>query len=78
MELWELATREAVRETLARATHAGDRGRGAELAACFTEDGVLDVGQHGGRWVGRATIRAQIEACLDAELAKLGLVSKKR
>ncbi|MCU1352156.1 MAG: hypothetical protein JWM05_1365 [Acidimicrobiales bacterium] len=65
MEPRELEIREAVRDTLARATHAGDRGRAAELAACFTGDGVLDVGAHGGRWVGRAEIEAQISATVE-------------
>lgn len=43
MELWELTAREQVRDTLAEYNHAGDRGRVAELAACFTVDGVLEV-----------------------------------
>jgi uncharacterized protein (TIGR02246 family) len=58
----ELSAREAIRDLLARYTWAGDRGRSAELAACFTDDGVLDVGEHGGRWVGRATIEAELDA----------------
>jgi ketosteroid isomerase-like protein len=39
----ELLVREAVRDTYARYNHAGDRGQLAELAACFAEDGVLEV-----------------------------------
>lgn len=58
----ELAAREAVRDLLARYTWAGDRGRSAELAACFLPDGVLDVGEHGGRWEGRAEIERQLDA----------------
>jgi len=55
IELHELAIREAVRETLARYNHAGDRGRLEELAAQFTPDGVLEI--HGGqRLEGRAAI----------------------
>tara|TARA_R110002124_G_scaffold75976_5_gene203642 strand:+ start:180 stop:602 length:423 start_codon:yes stop_codon:yes gene_type:complete len=34
--------RDAIRDLLARYTYNGDRGRVAELAACFTEDGVLE------------------------------------
>jgi len=43
MELWELVIREAVRDTLARYNHAGDRGRLDELAEQFTPDGILEV-----------------------------------
>jgi hypothetical protein len=56
-EPWELAIREAVRDTLARYNHAGDRGRVGELAEQFTPDGVLEI--HGGtRMEGRAAIAA--------------------
>jgi hypothetical protein len=55
--LAELATREAVRDTLARYNHAGDRGHLDELAAQFTPDGILEI--HGGdRLEGRAAIIA--------------------
>ncbi len=33
---------EAIRDLLARYTYNGDRGRVAELAACFAENGVLE------------------------------------
>ena len=36
------ADRDAIRDLLARYTYNGDRGRLAELAACFADDGVLD------------------------------------
>ena len=39
----ELETRESIRDTLARYNHSGDRGRLADLAACFAVDGVLDL-----------------------------------
>lgn len=42
-ELWELDAREAVRDTIGAYHEAGDRGRIEELAACFTEDGVLEI-----------------------------------
>ncbi len=62
MDVAELLVREAVRDLVAAYTWAGDRGRSAELAALFAEDGVLDVGEHGGRWVGRAEIERRIDA----------------
>jgi hypothetical protein len=43
MELWELAVREQVRDTLARYNHAGDRGQLEELSRCFMPDGVLEI-----------------------------------
>jgi hypothetical protein len=43
MEIWELAARERIRETLARYAHCADRGRFEELVALFTEDGALDI-----------------------------------
>lgn len=56
---WELHARESIRDTIARYTHNGDRGRIGELAGLFTEDGVLEV-------TGRATLvgRAAIEEYL--------------
>ncbi len=71
MDLDELVAREAVRDLIARYTWAGDRGRSAELAALFTDDGVLDVGAHGGRWVGAATIAAELDA-VAARVAEAG------
>lgn len=62
MEPAELAAREAIRDLVAAYTWAGDRGRSAELAAMFTRDGVLDVGDHGGRWRGPAEIEARLDA----------------
>lgn len=43
MESWELAAREACRDTLAQYTHAGDRGRLDQFAETFCEDGVLEI-----------------------------------
>lgn len=56
---WELTARERVRDTYAAYNHAGDRFRLADLAACFTEDGVLEV-RGSGRAVGRAAIVAML------------------
>jgi len=65
MELSELVAREAVRDLVARYTWAGDRGKGAELADLFAVDGVLDVGDHGGRWEGRERIVSELGAVAD-------------
>src|SRR2546428_13838246 len=45
MELWELAAREAIRETVARYAHLVDRERIDELLELFAEDGVLEAGE---------------------------------
>ncbi len=42
-ELWELQAREAIRDTIATYTVAGDRLRLDDLAGCFTADGVLEI-----------------------------------
>jgi len=56
MELWELAAREAIRETVARYAHLVDRGRIDELVDLFVEDGVLEAGDRPPA-AGRAAIR---------------------
>ena len=43
MELWELAAREACRDTLAQYTHSGDRFLLDDFAGAFCEDGVLEI-----------------------------------
>jgi hypothetical protein len=43
VEIWELATREQIRDTLARYTWSGDAGRLEELAETFCADGVLEI-----------------------------------
>lgn len=43
MEQWELIAREQIRETLHRYNWYGDRGQAADLAAQFTEDGILET-----------------------------------
>lgn len=62
MERTELIAREGIRDLLARYTWAADRGRAEEVAGCFLVDGVLDAGEHGGTWTGRATVRAELDA----------------
>lgn len=43
MELWELAAREHIRDTLARYTWSGDAGKVDDLALAFAPDGVLEI-----------------------------------
>ena len=54
MTIEELLAREEIRRTLAAYNIAGDRARAEELAATFTEDGILEV--PGARHEGRDTI----------------------
>ncbi|MFG1998569.1 nuclear transport factor 2 family protein [Spirillospora sp. NPDC048911] len=64
METWELVARERVRDTLAAYTHAGDRGRVEELAATFTEDGVLEI-RGGETHTGRAAIAVMLAEAVE-------------
>src|SRR5262245_47867655 len=43
MELSDLAAREAIRELVASYAQLADRGRSAELADLFVEDGILQI-----------------------------------
>ena len=43
MELWELAAREAIRETVAAYAQCADSGRFKELCALFAADGTLEI-----------------------------------
>lgn len=52
------ADRDAIRDLLARYTYNGDRGRVAELAACFAADGVIEY--PGQRATGPAAIAAAL------------------
>ena len=60
MEIWELAARESIRETVASYAHCADSGRFAELTALFASDGVLEVGGEPPLH-GRAAIRRFLE-----------------
>lgn len=69
----DLLAREAIRDTMARYTMAGDRLKVDDYAACFTEDGVMEA-QHADpdmafRYEGRAAIRAWQARWLDAAQA---------
>ncbi len=62
MTLEEMLAREAIRDTIARYTMAGDRLKIDDYAACFTEDGVMES-RHADpecafRYEGRAAIHA--------------------
>ena len=60
MDIDELRAREQIRDTISRYNHAGDRGRLDELAACFAEDGVLEIAGTG-EFEGRAAIIEQLK-----------------
>jgi hypothetical protein len=66
MEPWELAIREAVRQTISDYVVAGDRRRLQDLAACFTEDGTMQIGE-ADPLVGRAAIVENLDRVLPSE-----------
>jgi ketosteroid isomerase-like protein len=75
MQSWELTAREGIRDTVAAYADAGDRLRLEELAALFTEDGVLEVkgrrsAQGRGEIVAMLGGRAQSRANPQAETEK--------
>jgi ketosteroid isomerase-like protein len=55
MDASELVAREMIRDLVAAYAHAADRGRFGEVAALFTEDGVLELPDDR-RLVGRRAI----------------------
>jgi ketosteroid isomerase-like protein len=57
MDVDELLAREAVRDTIARYNHAGDRGRFDAMVECFMPDGVLVI-HDTDRYEGRDALRA--------------------
>jgi hypothetical protein len=68
----ELAAREAVRESIARYAHAVDHGKFDDAAACFSEEGVLEV-----RGVSRHEGRAAIVEMFKGAGRKLASTSTK-
>lgn len=66
MESWELVIREAVRQTISDYVVAGDRRRLVDLAACFTEDGTMQIGQDD-PIVGRTAIVETLDRVLPSE-----------
>jgi hypothetical protein len=69
MTVEELQARESIRDTLAQYNHSGDRGRVSELAACFTQDGVLDLGKDDAAR-GREEIEARLSQVVWSSKAK--------
>lgn len=72
MDLPARTAHEAIREVPARYTLLGDSGDSAGVSALFTDDGVLDVGPHGGVWHGRDRIRSELGAVADRIAATAG------
>lgn len=66
MEPWEAAIRESVRQTISDYVVAGDRRRLVDLAACFTEDGSMQVGKDA-PMVGRSAIVDCLDQVLPSE-----------
>ena len=64
MEMWELAVRESVRQTLADYTAGTDRNRIDDVAACFAPDGSLKF-TGGEPMVGPAAIVAGLGTQVD-------------
>ena len=59
----EMRARSGIEKTLAAAAHAGDSRKADAYAACFAEDGVLDLSHGGGEVIaGREAIRAWMNA----------------
>ena len=63
MTVDDLLAREGIRHRLAVYNNAGDRGQLDELAAVFTEDGILETPGHTSR--GRAEIVQFLRAVMD-------------
>ena len=61
MERTDLLAHESIRDLLGHYTWAGDGGDIDAMVECFAPDGVLDVGEHGGRWEGHEQIRSGLD-----------------
>jgi uncharacterized protein (TIGR02246 family) len=66
MELWELEARESIRHTIATYTAAGDKGQLEGMAACFTPNGLMKIGDDE-PIIGRDAIVATMKAVLPSE-----------
>lgn len=64
VEIWELAIRESVRQTLADYTAGTDRNRIQDVASCFAPDGALTF-TGGEPMIGPAAIAAGLSAQVD-------------
>ena len=73
MTIEELLAREAIRDTMAKYTAAGDSLKVDDYAACFTEDGVMEAEHadpdHRFRYQGREAIRQWQARWLERTLA---------
>jgi hypothetical protein len=77
MELWELAARERIRDTLARYNWSGDALRLDDLAQTFCEDGELELrGNEPAR--GRAAIVALLGGVVTGPSAAAAATGAKR
>lgn len=65
MEVWELEVRESVRQTIADYTAATDRFDLRALAACFGDDGVLEIAGGATLLTGPAEIEAGLAAAVE-------------
>lgn len=64
MQMWELAARESVRQTLADYTAATDRFDLRALAGCFVADGVLEFSGGAGPLTGPEAIEEGLAAAM--------------
>ena len=64
MELWELAAREAIRDTISRYTWCGEFMDAAGFGACFAADAVLEI-KGGETYRGRDAIVGMIAGVRD-------------
>src|SRR4029078_2509295 len=63
MEVWELVTRESIRDCIARYNANGDSGRIDQMVEVFAPDGIMETGS--GRYVGREAIHAFMSSVAD-------------
>ena len=76
MELWELAAREACRDTLAQYTHSGDRYLLDDFAGAFCVDGVLEI-RGAEPLQGRGAIKARFGGATAASQAQQEAAKKR-
>jgi hypothetical protein len=74
MNLWELAAREGIRDTIARYTWCGELMDGAGFGDCFTADAVLEI-KGGDTYRGRDAIVGMITGVRDRTRAAVGTVA---
>ena len=77
MELWELAAREGIRDTISRYTWCGEFMDAAGFAACFAEDAVLEI-KDGATYRGRDGVVSMITGVRDRTRAAAPATSSAR